>query len=239
MSCKGCGENKKLRNAHIIPESFWIGLRDGNTPPRLMTDKEGEYPRKSPIGVYDENILCCDCEKRFQVIDDYAQGLLIKDESNQEVLKYNGNVAGYKIKRYDYTLLKLFFVSILWRASVSGHDFYNKIELGPFEDKAKQLIWNCSPGGFEEFPCILAKFTDENIGKIFLDPHRERWNGVNFNRFYFYGYVLYIKVDKRPIPDFFKPFVIRENKPLIIIGRDINKSKEYQVLVNVVKKANG
>ena len=239
MNCKGCGENKKLIKAHIIPESFWVGLRDGDTPPKLMTDKEGVYPKRLPIGVYDKNILCRDCEDKFQAVDDYAQQLLLREESNQEVLKHNGTIAGYKIENFDYTLLKLFFVSILWRASVSTHDFYNRIDIGPFADTAKQLIWDCSAGDPEDFSCVLAKFTDEELRKFFMDPHRQRTEGINYYRFYLYGYVLYIKVDKRQTPNFFKPFVIKENEPLIIIGRDINRSKEYPVLVNVAQKANG
>ena len=239
MSCKGCNENKKLIKAHIIPESFWVGLRDGDSPPKLMTDKKCVYPKRLPIGVYDKNILCRDCENKFQSLDDYGQQLLLRDESKQEKLTHNGNVAGYKIEKYDYNLLKLFFVSILWRASVSTHDFYDKIDIGPFEDTEKQLIWDCSAGDPEDFSCFLAKFTDENIGKLFLDPHRERRDGINYYRFYLYGYVLYIKVDKRPTPDFFKPFAIKNNEPLIIIGRDINRAKEYPVILNILKNSKG
>lgn len=72
-----------------------------------------------------------------------------------------------------------------------------------------------------------------------MDPHRQRTEGINYYRFYLYSYVLYIKVDKRPTPNFFKPFAIQKNEPLIIIGRDINKSKEYPVMVNIAKKSSG
>ena len=161
MNCKGCNEKKKLIKAHIIPKSFWVGLRDGDEPPKLMTDKTDIYPRRLPIGVYDKNILCRGCEDKFQMIDDYGQQLLLKEESKHKELTHNGKVAGYKIDNFDYNLLKLFFISILWRASVSTQDFYAKIDIGPFEDAAKKLIWNNTPGGPEDFSCVLAKFTDE------------------------------------------------------------------------------
>lgn len=165
--------------------------------------------------------------------------MLLQEESTQEEIRQNNQVAGFKVEKFDYRLLKLFFVSILWRASLSTHEFYSRISAGPFEDLAKKLIWDCTPGEPEEFSCVLAKITDNNIDKTILDPHPERWYGINYYRFYLYGYVFYMKVDKRPTPDFFKPFNIKNEAPLIIVGRDISNAKEYPVLLNVVKNSQG
>ncbi len=237
MICKGCNKDKKLIKAHVIPEAFWIGLREGNTPPKLITNRKGVYPKRLQIGVYDKNILCLDCEQKFQRIDDYAQKLLLKEVDKQEKISDKREIAGYKIPNFDYHLLKLFFISILWRASVSKRSFYSRVNIGPFERRAKQIIWENSTIESEEFSSILAKFTNEDLGLSVFDPIRERIERVNYYRFYFFGYILYIKVDKRPTPDFFKPLVIQEGSPLMIVGRDINKSKEYPLMLDVVKNS--
>lgn len=64
MICKGCGSDKKLIKAHIIPESFFAGLK---TPGNhlLMVSDTLKYPKRAPLGPYDKEILCHDCEQVF------------------------------------------------------------------------------------------------------------------------------------------------------------------------------
>ncbi len=107
MSCKGCGEDKKLVRSHVIPEAFFRGLRDGNTAPRMLTNIEGKYPKKAPIGVYDQTILCADCENVFQLYDDYGCTVLLKDEEKHEKLMKDDFLAGFKVHGIDYSRIKL------------------------------------------------------------------------------------------------------------------------------------
>jgi len=237
LICKGCGKEKKLIKAHVIPESFFVSLRNDQTPPRLITDISGVYPKKAPIGVYDKRILCSDCEDRFQEFDNYGQNLLLKQENSHIELKNAGRVVGYQVNNVDYKLLKLFFVSILWRASISKHDFYSKVNLGPYEEDAKGLIWNSDPGNVDQFSFFLSKFTDGKLGRIILDPHSEKWEGINYYRFYMYGYVLHIKVDKRTSPEVFKALELNKDGTLYIVGRDFHKSSELSVILSIVKNA--
>jgi hypothetical protein len=156
MSCKGCGQKSKLIKAHIIPEAFFTGLRDGEKAPRILSNTPGVYPKKSPIGVYDQNILCRVCEDKFQQLDDYGYRVLIGSEDNHEILyQESGEIKGYKFHGVDNNLLKLFFISILWRASISTHSFYSKVELGELEELAQQSIWNMDPLDSHSFSFVL------------------------------------------------------------------------------------
>ena len=235
--CLGCGLEAKLIKAHAIPESFFVKMRSEHGAPKLLTDTEGIYPKKSPIGVYDNQILCRDCEDRFQSVDDYGNQVLLQNEEEHEKLTVAGRVQGYRVKDVDYTKLKLFFISVLWRASISGHSFYSRIKLGPYQKKAQDLIWNGDPGNESDFSFVLARFTDSSIGKVMLDPHPDRWDGVNYCRLYLYGYVVYIKTDKRSSPEYFKKFEMTSEGDLIIIGRNIESSTELSVMASVVNKS--
>lgn len=87
MKCQYCGEDKKLIKAHIIPESFFKPLRaDNGDVPYLMTDLQGEFPKKSPIGVYDKTILCRDCEDQFAQWDEYGFKTLVDGEKQLKPL---------------------------------------------------------------------------------------------------------------------------------------------------------
>ena len=235
--CQGCELDKKLIKTHAIPESFFVKMRSEHGVPKLMTDVKGTYPKKALIGVYDNKILCRDCEDKFQNVDDYGQQILLQQEADHEKLMVHGKVHGYRVKNVDYKKLKLFFISVLWRASLSTQSFYEKVNLGPYQNKAKYLIWTNGSGEQSDFAFVVAKFTDSSIGKTMLDPHPERWQGVNYYRFYMYGYVVYIKVDKQKSPDIFKKIEMAADGDLIIIGRSIENSSELSVMTSVVKNA--
>ncbi|MHC5721755.1 MAG: hypothetical protein ACYTX0_59500, partial [Nostoc sp.] len=98
-----------------------------------------------------KNILCDECEKIFGVWDEYAQQLLTDESLHGEPILYDTQCIGWRVTEYDYIRLKLFFISLLWRASVSKQDFYQKVNLGSFEEKAKELIVQKNPGSSEEF----------------------------------------------------------------------------------------
>src|SRR5208283_1392143 len=142
MICKYCGDNKKLIKAHTIPAAFFRRLRHGRYPPIVLVNKKGEYPKRAPVGVYDNRILCESCESQFGDWDNYAQQLLQDPPKDATPIVYGGQTMGYEIKDYKYDVLKLFFVSVLWRASMSEVTFYQRINLGPYESYAKKLIAN-------------------------------------------------------------------------------------------------
>ena len=236
MKCKFCNEEKKLIKAHAIPESFFRPLRDGNTPPKLVTNKTGVYPKKSPIGIYDTTILCRDCEDQFGPWDDYAQLLLLQKFQNADKLKHNGKEVGYKVLSFDYNKLKLFFISVLWRAHASSQPFYSRIKLGPFADIAKDHIINKDPGSPDDFAVILAYF-EEPIGMSNFDPFIEKYDGLNYYRFYMAGFCPVIKVDHRIPTDTFRELSIGRTTELFFVKRDFMKSKELS-LANKILKAN-
>ncbi|MCU7845329.1 MAG: hypothetical protein KZQ93_15980 [Candidatus Thiodiazotropha sp. (ex Monitilora ramsayi)] len=232
MICKGCNQDKKLVKAHIIPESFFRDLRADEKTLKLISNVEGVHTKNAPIGVYDKEILCRDCEGKFQVLDDYAAKVLI-DNAAIEELKQHGSLVGYKIPDVDYELLKRFVISLLWRASISKQGFYGKVSLGALEGHAKKLIWDESPGEKDEFSFVLAKFDDEGtISKAMLDPHQERWFGKRYYRFYIGGFVLYVKADSQATPEQWAEFIPNDNNLFVVSRGEIEKSKEFSVLLS-------
>ena len=222
-------------DAHVIPAGFFRRLRTDEHVPRLLTNSVTDpHPKRSPVGVYDRAIVCGDCERTFGPWDDYAQQLL-STETPFSRITHGERVIGYEIEEWDYERLKLFFVSLLWRASVSSHAFYSRVSLGPWESTAREMIRDADPGSAETFCVTLAKF-DETWGDSILDPHRAKWSGVNYVQFYLGGFVAYIKVDRRAPPEPFSKFVVAPNARLRIIGRDMVASPEMRVLKDIVRR---
>ena len=236
MICKLCGENKKLIKSHIIPEGFYRPLRSGSMIPEIHSNINGVFPKRSPIGIYDKSILCEKCDKYIGLWDGYAQQLLIQDFSEELAVQKGNTKAAYKIDNFDYKQLKLFFLSILWRASISSQPFYSRIQIGSHERILKEMITAEDPGEPYDYAVSLAKFSDPSLIAM-LDPHKKSFDGINYCQFYITGFVLYIKVDKREPPDFLKELCLKRDPPFWIILRDLNKSKNGKIIKEIASKA--
>ncbi len=234
--CRFCGKERTLIRAHIIPESFFRPLRDPSGPPRLMTDTKGIYPKRFPIGVYDKGILCRECEDRFAATDDYGQLLLLRSLSEAEPITQEGKTIALVFKRFDYTKLKLFVLSVLWRASVSRHPFYEKIALGPYEDRIREMFERGDPGPPDDFAVTFAHF-EEKLGLLPFDPYREKYDGINYCRMYMGGYVVLVKVDHRNAPAPIGELALGKTPELYVISREFRNSQEVNVAKNIIKKA--
>jgi len=169
--------------------------------------------------------------------DCHAQQILSESPIGESI-KYEDKIVAYKIRNYKYDYLKLFFISLAWRASVSSHGFYQRINLGPYEDMAKTMISISDPGNDDCFATTIAKFDEHPLSATILDPHPERFQGINYCRFYLSDYVVYIKIDMRPAPEPFYDCSFKNGEPLHIICRDLSKSKELPLIYRVARSAN-
>lgn len=221
--CRLCLQEKKLIKAHIIPEGFIRPLRVGSLAPEMHSNSPGSYPKRMPVGPYDPSILCGDCDRKMGLWDRYAQKLLLNRFSEASVLQLGQQKVGWRIEHFDYPRLKLFFVSLLWRASISQHTFYKRISVGPFEDRLRTMILNGEPGSSQDFAVILARFGDSDITAM-LAPYREKFEGVSFIGFYLTGFLVYIKVDQRPTPSVFVDYRMRKSGPLIVLSPNLHNS---------------
>src|SRR5688572_26658492 len=110
--CRMCKNDRTLIKAHIIPERFFP--LDEKRTSKLYTNIPNSYRKKSPNGVYDQTILCDECEKSLSIYDGYGAEVLIKRLENYKHIKHNGKVIAAQDSDIDYPLLKLFIISVLW-----------------------------------------------------------------------------------------------------------------------------
>jgi hypothetical protein len=236
MNCKLCGKDKKLVRAHIIPKSLWKPLFDAEQPPQVHSNSSPFYSKKSPVGVYDTGIVCGECESIFSPWDDYAQKLLLADPAEEKYVVKNDRKIAYVETNFDYAKLKLFFISLLWKAAISNHYFFSRVNVGSFEPQLRKMILKGDPGDPDTFAILMAKCEDR-LGPIVLNPHPKRWWEVNYYRFYLAGYMAYIKVDRRPAPNFMGELALDPEKPLIMILRDLRTRKDLKMMQNIARSA--
>ncbi len=135
--CKYCGEYKQLCSAHIIPKSFYnlkenkkfISLSDNGTKDLITCQN----------GFKDDNILCSDCDKKLGIYDKYAKEILY--DKIPKCRKFNTPLFLMTDEQFDYQKMRFFFISLLWRASISQKDACSQISLGSkYENIALNIL---------------------------------------------------------------------------------------------------
>ena len=151
--CKFCGQEKKLIKAHIIPRHFYLNYE--NETFAAINAKTGEW-KQCKTGTYDKNILCSDCDNDIlRKFEQEAYRILLTDIYNHAEYKYNQNILYHLMEKdFDYTLFRKFFISVLWRASISQLEEYSNIDLGPYENIALNILKN--------------KMNDEKLFKVLI-----------------------------------------------------------------------
>ncbi len=235
MTCKLCDEEKKLIEAHIVPRCVLSPLLSPAGPMIRLTNDPKVYPQSSHTGEYDKNILCAECDNSFSPYDDYAGELLLNGFEEKYSLQSNTNQRPpfYMVPEYDYKKLKLFFLSVLWRMSISSRPAFNRVALGPFETQFQDLLKRKDPGDAGTFPVFLYRYIDDIGSKIMLGAHREKHMDLNVYNIGLPNYIAVIKVDTRSIPIDVSGLVLQPNKPLIIAARQMQNEAEFQLITKI------
>lgn len=188
MKCKLCLQEKKLlQKSHIIPDFMYQELFDENHKLISFVTSDPKRAKSVSSGEYESNILCKDCDNKIiGALETYASKFLYggrisvktKDFIKPDGLKFT------QVYGVDYSKLKLFLLSILWRASISSRPFFKNVSLGNYEEEIRQMIINSDAGLPAKFPCILTSFLKTKFPKkLIMAPKKFRFNnktGYNF-----------------------------------------------------------
>ncbi|MGB6603452.1 MAG: hypothetical protein WBE65_04075 [Steroidobacteraceae bacterium] len=235
--CKLCHEDRVLVRSHIIPDAFNRALKGGmDAPPVMLSNNPRQHPKRRPGGHYDEDLVCDPCERRFLPWDTCGADFFLNrlPTEGQPLTAPNGEAVAHQFENVDYTQLKLFAISLLWRASASSNEFFRRVQLGPYEEAARQLILNQAPGTADEFATMIVRWVarppHEQLAQTQMSPYRAKLEGVNEVKLFLAGAVMHVKVDQRPYPEPFPELILRPDRPLVVIARELEGSKDILAL---------
>ena len=190
--CPLCGKAAEPAKSHILSKSLYNKMIDERGVRRqyiaISTDKK--IPIREDGGGEKERLLCIDCDNYLGTYEDYYGRF--RDDRVGEALKpsySNGILSSVVIDKINYTKLKLFILSNLWRCSITEHPEFQNFHLGDFhEEKIRELIISGSPGDKNDYPIIGYFFYD--IGNDFIrTPENIEYKNILFCRMVFGKYV--------------------------------------------------
>ena len=222
--CQLCREERKLIKAHIIPKQLYRPIKNSASKNSLRHKSLGVFypdqsrrPKQVQNGIYDSHILCGECDNHLiGPWDKYAQNLF---SSASSLGKYDSSrsdgIKIYVIDDIDYKKLKLFCMSILWRASVSGDEFFSRIRKGAWESQLRDMLMSQDPGGKDDFTTSVVKYDGDC--KLIMSQSREVRDcpGCYFFRFPNYGFT--IKADQTSLSTPIDDFIIKPNCSLSMV----------------------
>ena len=146
----------QLCKSHILPEFVYKGIYDKSHKYYTFTGTAGERNRRSRKGAW-EYLLCRECEDRFQTHEDYAYNLFC---SSDAALSFPTGPVGGILADINYTSLKRFQLSILWRSSVTTNTMFRYVSLGPYEEPLRQILLHNDYVPPDAFPCSMDATID-------------------------------------------------------------------------------
>ena len=233
MKCRGCElEFPKLCDAHIIARGFArdvMGDRTHNVQVSLTNAKPTQH------GVYDPNILCAECDGVLGVYDDYGIEVCRRYKSDHiPDSEMEGDV--FSIPNVDGDAFAKSVLAVLWRASVSMRPECDKIDLGPYEIPAHDVLFGTKTmNEFSAFQVTVARYTPVDgfdVAGVYTLPSRVSNLGVNGWGYAVSGFRIVAKMDRRPWPGMpvegVKFFVVNGNDRLNGMYISFNGSPEHR-----------
>lgn len=233
ITCKLSGTKGIGVDAHIIPKAF-LDLGSNNLPSVTVGSAPSFRPKRTRIGWYDQNIVTAQGEKILHELDDYAIKILLQDTTDfkQELLQ-NGPPLVRTLEHYNYKKLKLFALSLAWRASVSSRPEMQTINLGPHEEVIRNILLNNVEICADIYSVNIFQFRPSPLANIQINPVRQRIEEINYCRIYASPYTIMIKIDHRKTPRAFRGLCISPNRPLAIVQHNFSGSQEEALILKM------
>jgi hypothetical protein len=230
MRCALCHCEASLRNSHIIPEFLYRSLYDEKHRFHQISaspEQQSIYMQKG----LREHLLCDSCEQRLSIWERYVSMLL----SGGVVAAGRRSGNRLHLSELDYPKLKLFQLSVLWRASVSSLAAFSQVQLGPHEEHIRSMLLEGDPGTTESYGCIMFMLMNEHelVQGLVVPPTWARLAGQKAYRFVFGGLVfLYVVSGSKP-PHFVSEHFLQQEGTAIV---KLQQMRELRFLVDTVAK---
>jgi len=186
MQCALCLEDRKLCNSHIVPEFIFKRLKEEEGCFYVFRSSTNRF--KSFGKTFSEKLLCSQCETLFSKWEGYAKQFFADE------IPLSGYARGdhFVLSGADYPRMKLFFMSLLWRFSVSTNPWMKGCSIGPHSERLRKHLLESDPLEPWRYGCTLtAVMVDRvHVPDLIAPPSAVRVDGHRCIRLVVGGYLL-------------------------------------------------
>jgi hypothetical protein len=190
--------------------------------------------RATQHGAFDPTILCATCDGIIGEYDDYANDICRKFP-----LQHIESDNTFEMRNVDGNNFATFALGVLWRASVSAREEFQKVKLGAFEEEAQKVIFGVIPlSAMPSYQLMIARYKKSKkleVDKLYTCPARLETAGRNCWYFALSGFRFVAKLDERPF-DFegtLPEVIVNGNDRLFGFFIDFEGTSEHQAMAHV------
>lgn len=228
--CEHCGNNGNLIKAHIIPECFWNAENNSVGPLAIFSDNQKSRPLRSNIGVYDENILCNECEDKFREFDEHGCKTLLQEKGILTLGE--GGAKGISYDKADGSKLHKFITFVAWRASRSQHSYFSRVSIGKYEDLLKRSF-NGDNIAQTQIDCFISEYDNGKIPQF--SPFYELSDGVGTIVISAARFVFVAKIYDQIAPVVLESLAIKTGNTVLSLVIPWQESSHMKIAEAVVK----
>jgi hypothetical protein len=151
MACQMCQQERKLCKSHIIPEFVYRPMYDEKHRYEMISTDPQKPLQKKQKGVR-ERLLCQSCETKLSLHENYVSKLIHGGVGFSGATEDNL----FLLSGLEYKHIRLCYLSILWRMSISRSDIFSKVSLGPHEEFLRKMILRDEPGEANQYGFVGA-----------------------------------------------------------------------------------
>ena len=212
-ACRGVRCNSAaLIDAHIVARGFARDAQE-SFPHNLLISCGGVRPLHAH-GIYDNRILCADCDGKLGKLDSYALQVCRRFDA-EHTIRDDGL---FEMNNVDGDRFATFVLSVLWRASITSRPEFADVSLGAYEDDARQVIFGARPlASISDYQLLVGRCRQEgkfNPARNYTMPARMT---IKLSGWYFAlnGFCILAKLHPAPLAPECAPAVVNGNDRLI------------------------
>ena len=196
--CRLCQQIKPLCNSHALPDSAFKLIFRNSDGKAIVAVDDARTPLHYSSDSWDTPLLCLQCERDLnERYDSYGIAVF-----RGKIGKSTRTDNGVCFQVVDRRRLKMFFLSILWRISISPHDCYFNIDLPhEWEDALHAALRTGKNVPSSVFHVGVYKlndttgpkgFTHEHLRSFVVAPFARQYTGFKSVCFLFFGFLIEI-----------------------------------------------
>lgn len=221
--CKLCLSQKPLCDSHALPNSLFNYILRSNSGKAIVITDDEDTPARLSSDTWDVELLCETCERKLNRNYD-SYGIAVFRGHQGAVSKHS---EGVDLLRVERRRLRMFFLSVLWRISVSNHPSYLNISLPHALDEDLRNAFNTESSiPDSRYTVAIYKMRDSTPMKGFGDDTLRGFIAAPFARNYgvfmsvcypFFGFLVEIFLSRVPKQYLKRRGVIFGSSPVLSI----------------------
>lgn len=187
--------------------------------------------RPTQLGIFDKNILCATCDGLLGKHDDYLYDVI-------RAFVLPPGCEEFSDPKVDCEAFSKGILAILWRASLTSHRAYMDVSLGPYEDVVRDILFGLRQlTDMQELEIVLQYYRSGHFGDkinlFYTIPVMNKFAGRNGIGFGLNGFRIAAKIDKRPFPPPFGPYVINRTGVFRGLAVEFEKTPEFSRMADM------